>query len=517
MAGDDDLDAQFDAAMAAMAEEGLPEDTPPGDLSHDALALAIGAAWADSARYVDQWGHWFFWDGARWARDLKRNAWTLTREYIRLRAIGLDPKTATKLRSAETIAAVVNLARSNRELAALASEWDRDPYLLGTPGGTVDLRTGELRGPEPGDHITKLTAVAPAVPGTPAPLWTAFLERIFRHDPKLTPFVQRALGYALTGETKEHVLFFACGQGGNGKGVLFNTASRILGPGTEAYAAIAPQDLLLVTQSDRHPCELAMLRGARLVTAQELAPGRAWDEPKLKSLTGGDPITARFMRQDFFSFEPQFTLFVAGNHKPSFKGVDEAIRRRVLLLPFLQNIPPAERDPELPEKLKAEWPAILRWMIEGCLAWQREGLNPPASVRAATDDYLNAEDLLGQWLEERCIVSPKVGWTSLASLYGSWKAWSEARGQQPGTSIGLSKRLDERGFRRDKRKTGAGFWGLALVGGDAGDENDDSPHNKRSDASDARAHAYAPYGDDRHYRHQAPAGGEPDDDEGALI
>jgi putative DNA primase/helicase len=158
--------------------------------------------------------------------------------------------------------------------------------------------------------------------------------------------MQRAIGYSLYGQVSAHVLLFGWGQGGNGKGVLLNTVCRVLGD----YAAVAPSDLLLVTQSDRHPCDMAMLRGARMVTAQELAPGRAWDEPKLKSLTGGDPITARFMRQDFFTYEPQFTLFVAGNHKPSFKGVDEAIRRRVLLVPFLQVIPEAERDEHLPEK-----------------------------------------------------------------------------------------------------------------------------------------------------------------------
>src|SRR4051794_21813529 len=163
---------------------------------------------------------------------------------------------------------------------------------------------------------------------------------------------------------------------------------------------------------------MAMLRGARFVTAQELAPGQAWDEPKLKSLTGGDPITARYMRQDFFTFEPQFTLIVAGNHKPSFKGVDEAIRRRVQLVPFLQNIPAEERDKNLPEKLKAEWPVILRWLIDGCLAWQHQGLNPPRSVREASEDYLSAEDVMGQWLEERCHVSPEVKFTQAIVLYG---------------------------------------------------------------------------------------------------
>ena len=297
-------------------------------------------------------------------------------------------------------------------------------------------------------------------------------------------------------------MFFAWGMGGNGKGVLFNTASRALGD----YAAVAPQDLLLVTQSERHPCDMAMLRGARLVTAQELGAGKQWDEPKLKSLTGGDPITARFMRQDFFTYEPQFTLFVAGNHKPSFRGVDEAIRRRVLLLPFLQNIPADERDPELPEKLRAEWPAILRWMIDGCLDWQHGGLDPPACVQAATDDYLNAEDVLGQWLDERCVVSPRLGWISLASLYGAWKLWSEARGQHPGTSTALSKKLDERGFRREKKEMGAGFWGIGLAEMWPADGNDGTDHNNRSDPSQARAHAYGPYGEDRQNR-QPP---EPD-------
>ena len=265
--------------------------------------------------------------------------------------------------------------------------------------------------------------------------------------------------------------------------MLLNTASRLLGD----YAAVAPQDLLLVTQSDRHPCDMAMLRGAALSRHRSWRAGRAWDEPKLKSLTGGDPITARFMRQDFFTYQPEFTLFVAGNHKPTLKGVDEAIRRRVLLLPFLQNIPAEERDPELPEKLKAEWPAILRWLIEGCLAWQRDGLNPPASVRAATDDYLNAEDVLGQWLEDMCTVSPRLGWTSLASLYGAWKIWCEARGQNPSTSMVLSRKLDERGFRREKKTAGAGFWGIAVVPKrDDNGGNDGSDHNTRSDAFHAR-------------------------------
>lgn len=338
------------------------------------------------------------------------------------------------------------------------------------------MRTGKLQAATPDHYITKQTAVAPAAPGTPCPIWTAFLDRIFRHDPELVPFVQRALGLSLIGEIIEHVLFFGWGRGGNGKGVLLNTTANILGD----YAAIAPADMLMSSQSDRHPCDMAMLRGARLVTAQEIAPGKAWDEPKLKSLTGGDPITARFMKENFFTYQPQFTLWCAGNHKPNFRTTDEAIRRRVLLVPFLQVIPASERDPELPRKLKAEWPAILRWMIAGCLAYLRDGLNPPASALAATAD---AEDILGQWFSARCVVGPNEGWTPLASLFLDWQTWANLRGHNAGTDKALSKNLDERGLQRKKMNCGQGFMGIRLLppvppevmaaaGSDASDDGD---------------------------------------------
>jgi putative DNA primase/helicase len=444
------------------------------DLSHDGLALALGREWEDEARHVALWGRWLFWTGSRWEIDERLLHLTRAREHLRRRAedlvraasaggingLGTDKAEAIAkgLRSAQTVANVVGLARSNPELAATVAAWDADPWLLNTPAGLVDLRTGALGPPDPFAYCTKASAVVPAPPGTPAPLWHAFLDRVFRYDPGLVGFVQRVLGYGLTGLVVEHVLVFAWGQGGNGKGVLFNTVSRLLGD----YAAVAPSDLLLVTQTDRHPCDMAMLRGARLVTAQELAPGRAWDEPKLKSLTGGDPITARFMRQDFFTYEPRFLLVAAGNHKPSFKGVDEAIRRRVLLVPFLQNIPKEERDKDLPEKLRAEWPAILRWLIDGCLAWQREGLDPPRSVREASEDYLNAEDVLAQWLEERCVLGPKVGFTRTGALYADWRRWCERGGLPVGSVKAFSQRLSERGHARDRRSDASGFVGLGL-------------------------------------------------------
>jgi putative DNA primase/helicase len=245
---------------------------------------------------------------------------------------------------------------------------------------TYDLRTGIGHKPDPLDYITKKTACRCAPLGTPHPLWTKFLDRVTNHDTELQSFLQRWCGYCCTGFTSEHVFVFAYGTGANGKSTFINTIRGILGD----YTTIADMSTFLASNSERHPTDLAKLRGARLVVAIETQKGRRWDETKIKALTGGDKITARFMRQDFFDFTPTFKLMISGNHKPRLTSVDEAIKRRLLLVPFTVQIPVAERDKDLADKLKAEWPAILRWMIDGCLEWQRIGLAPPKTVLDAT-------------------------------------------------------------------------------------------------------------------------------------
>jgi putative DNA primase/helicase len=186
------------------------------------------------------------------------------------------------------------------------------------------------------------------------------------------------------------------------------------------YATSAPMSTFTASHTERHPTELAGLWGARMVTAVETQQGRKWDEPRIKALTGGDKISARFMRQDFFEFVPKFKLVIAGNHKPGLRSVDEAIRRRLHLIPFTVTIPDAERDQNLGEKLKAEWPGILAWAIEGCQLWQQRGLSPPEVVTAATGAYLDAEDAIACWLEEECILGPNRS-ESRKSLFASWK------------------------------------------------------------------------------------------------
>ena len=219
----------------------------------------------------------------------------------------------------------------------------------------------------------------------------------------------------------------------------------------------------LASNSERHPTDLAKLAGARLVVAQETQRGRKWDETKIKALTGGDKITARFMRQDYFDYEPTFKLFIAGNHKPRLNNVDEAMRRRMLLVPFLVQIPVEERDPDLAEKLKAEWPAILRWMIDGCLEWQRTGLAPPKIVTEATEEYFADQDTTKQWLEDCTEDGGPYAFTAIGQLFASWKTWCDERNLRPGTGNALSDALVDRGFTR-KRATGGirGFCNLVL-------------------------------------------------------
>jgi putative DNA primase/helicase len=216
----------------------------------------------------------------------------------------------------------------------------------------------------------------------------AFLDKITDKDTELQSYLQRVSGYCLTGSVKEHALFFLYGTGANGKSVFVNTLVGIW----RDYAITVSTDMLMVSNTDRHPTEIARLRGVRLVVGNEVETGRTWAESKVKSLTGGDRLQGHYMRQDFFEFDPQFKLMIIGNNKPSLRGVDEAIRWRLHLIPFTVTIPAEERDRELPEKLKTEWPAILRWAIDGCLMWQRDGLNPPAKVVDATKNYLAAED-----------------------------------------------------------------------------------------------------------------------------
>jgi len=363
---------------------------------------------------------------------------------------------AKAIASAKVVAAVERLARSDPRFAATVDQWDAHAWLLNTPSGIVDLRTGKAGPHRPDAYMTKITAVAP---GGDCPKWRQFLARITADDHTLAEFLQRMAGYTLTGSIREHALFFCFGTGSNGKSVFLNTLRAIFGD----YAAVAPMETFIATRGERHPTDLAGLRGARLVAAQEIEKGRHWAEAKIKALTGGDPISARFMRQDFFTFIPEFKLVIAGNHKPSLRTVDEAIRRRMNLIPFTVTIPAAERDKDLYEKLKEEWPGILRWAIEGCLRSQKYGLAAPMAVTKATGEYLKAEDTFGLWLDECCGTGdPKRYKAANTALFASWKSWCERVGEQPGSQKAFSQALIREGFEQCSVGDGRGFAGLTM-------------------------------------------------------
>ena len=253
------------------------------------------------------------------------------------------------------------------------------------------------------------------------------------------------------------LLFFLHGTGANGKSVLMSTVAGILAE----YHMTTPTETFVASNVERHPTELARLRGARLVTATETEEGRAWAEAKIKALTGGDRISARFMRQDFFEFTPTFKLLIAGNHKPGLRSVDEAMRRRLHLVPFAVTIPPEERDLELAEKLKAEWPGILAWMIEGCARWQQTGLQRPEAVRASTESYLDAEDAIGAWIDECCERDPQA-WETRAALFASWSVWAIEAREPVGDNKSFVRNLEARGFRPQRKNAGRGFCGLKI-------------------------------------------------------
>jgi len=369
-------------------------------------------------------------------------------------------KCPASVSSAKTVAAVERFAKADRRQAATLEQFDADDSLLTTENQTVNLCTGLERPPDPADYITKKTTCSATPAGTPHPLWTAFLDRITAGNVELQQFLQRYVGYCLTGITSEHKFVFAYGTGANGKGTFINTIAKILGD----YATVADVGTFLASNQERHPTDIAKLHGAHLVVAQETDKGRRWDEAKIKTMTGGDVMTGRFMRCDYFDFVPKFKLFITGNHKPRLDSVDEAMRRRLLIVPFTVQIPVEERDTDLPEKLKAEWPAILRWMIDGCLEWQRLGLAPPKIVTDATDAYFDDQDVIRQWLDDCTEGGGPFAFVRSSELFASWKQWCDDRGIKTGSLQALQRALVDRGFTQKRMTQGRGFSGLSLKG-----------------------------------------------------
>lgn len=422
--------------------------------SEDALARMFVGQHVGKLRYCHSRGRWLEFDGVIWRPDLRRRAFDHARRVIRSAGAG------AKFGKAAVAAGVELFARADPMIAAHAADWDADPFLLGTPKFPVDLKSGEPLPSDPAYMLTRSTSVSPEL-GRPR-LWLEFLDQATGGDAELVRFIQQITGYCLTADTREHALFFFHGPGGNGKGVFLNTVTRILGD----YAVTAAMETFISTRNDRHSTELAALAGARMVTASETEEGRSWAESRIKQMTGGDPITARFMRQDNFTFLPSFKLVIIGNHEPNLRNVDDAMRRRFNIIPF--NHKPPKVDRTLERRLTAEHGQILQWMIEGCLDWQGNGLLRPAVVAESTERYFEEQDLLGQFLGDRCELDP-VYHEATGRLFAAWEKYAHAAGEYPGKQKAFGAALRKQGFRPDRLPGGERtriYCGLRLTAAD---------------------------------------------------
>lgn len=439
-----------------------PQEAVPPPLSEDAIAADFVARQGGAWRHVAKWGAWLRWSGAHWARDDTRAVLEAIRQVARA-ATGPDtrPSDAKRLGSEKTVRAVERIASADPRIAARVGDWDADPFLLNTPAAIVHLETGELIAHDPGRLLTQ---IASASPGPASHLWLGFIDDVTGGDSELGKYLARLFGYCLSGSTEEQVFAFLHGPGANGKSVLLQACSKALG----SYAAAAPLGTFMASRNDAHPTDLAGLVGKRLVTVTETEAGRAWAESRIKAITGGDPIRARFMNRDFFEFMPTFKLVIAGNHRPRLSGVGEAMRRRLHLVPFTVTIPPERRDKRLLERLLEERDGILGWMIDGHAEWRRIGLSPPARVLLSAEEYFDDEDLVGQWIQERCLLGPACRGTARA-LFHDWSEWARSTGVEPGSQKSLGDGLRERGCMSGRFGGQRGWIGIALRRGAAGD------------------------------------------------
>jgi len=417
------------------------------------------------------WNAWLHWDGRRWKRDTTGTVRRWSKDVVR--SIYAE---AARIENGEIRAATVQHAKTSEKAASRAAmlknaevetgipiepdEMDRDGFLFNVQNGTVDLRTGKLKPHDRCDTITKLGRVFYDAAAT-APTFMAFLERVLP-EPDVRAFLQRAVGYCLTASMAAQCLFFLYGGGANGKSTLLTLLGLLLGE----YARHAAPELLTHTKNDRHPTELADLFGARLVTSVEVDEGKRLAETLIKQMTGGDPMKGRFMRADFFEWMPTHKLWLAANHRTEIRGTDYAIWRRIHLIPFTVTIPENERDADLPAKLAAELPGILNWAIAGCLEWQRSGLGVPQVVRDATNEYRQEQDVLADFIGERCILD-RQAWVPSNALYKTYEAWGEAGGDQPLKTTAFGRRLTERGLKAAKGAKGVRIWqGIRLLSPD---------------------------------------------------
>ncbi|WP_144608531.1 phage/plasmid primase, P4 family [Bacillus cereus] len=399
-------------------------------------------------KFVNDIG-WFIWDGKRWRIDTKKEIERITAKVLRSLSKSEDEAEAKWARMCERRNVRMN---SIKDLMPLVpgerQEFDTHKYLLNVENGIVDLKTGKLQQHDRELKLTKITNIV-FDENAKCPEWLNFLDQIFLGDKTLIEYMQRLIGYSLTGDISEQIMMFLVGGGSNGKSTFINTIKDLLGD----YGKQAKSDTFIKKKESGANNDIARLVGSRFVSAIESEEGEKLADSFVKQITGGEPVLARFLRQEFFEFIPEFKVFFTTNHKPIIGGLDEGIWRRVKLIPFNLSLPAHKRDKRLPEKLSLEMPGILNWAIEGCMKWQQDGLKEPKVVAEATGKYKDDMDILAPFLDEVCYVDERENESIMIEakeLYNTYERWCFNSGERSLGNRSFYRMLETKGFGKTK-------------------------------------------------------------------
>jgi putative DNA primase/helicase len=456
------------SSYATPQPEGAPPAAQPSLFNHTDYGNAERMAkdHGEEIRYCHPWKRWLVWDGRRWCLDdsgeVQRRA-KLTARMIYAEAAGLEDEKRRKAtvkhgldtESGKRLSAMTELTKSEPGIPVRPEDLDADQWVLTVDNGLIDLLTGELREHDRAALCTKLVPIAFDSDAT-CPTWEKFVLEIMGGDAELASYLQRAVGYALTGSIREQVFFVLHGAGSNGKSTFLEVLRELVGD----YAKAAATETFLAKKydADKPRNDLAVLKGARLVTAVEIGEGKRLDEPFVKAVTGGDTVSCRFLYGEQFDMRPIFKLFLATNHKPEIRGTDNGIWRRVHLVPFLVSFE-GRADKDLPAKLRAELPGILTWAVNGCLDWIEGGLRPPPQVLEATADYRAEMDVLADFLGT--VLDPR-GEVQSSALYKAYANWCDTNGERANSQSWFSRRLKERGYKSRKTNGNVVWEGMSL-------------------------------------------------------
>ena len=418
-------------------------------------------------RYNSLWKKWLVWNGNHWEMDdgymihdkglkIVRGIYEELLKTSDIRDRLEIEKHAMQSESARRRKALIEVASWIPELNIKTDSLDTNPWLFNVKNGTIDLKAGEVRPPNPDDLITRIANVE-YNPDAGCPAWKKFIMEIMGYNAELIHFIQNAAGWAITGDTSEQTMFILFGTGANGKSTFLNTIMNLLGD----YAIATPTETFMKKTGDQITNDIARLRGTRFVTTTEAEHGKRLSEPLIKQITGNDRMTARFLYGEFFNFVPTFKIWMATNHKPVIKGTDHGIWRRIKLIPFITRIEEENQDKHLEEKLMAEGSGILNWLIEGAMRWCKEGLKTPNIIISATDEYRAEMDIIGNFIRERCIQKEGVSIRS-RELFKCYQEWCMENNERTCSERFFCLRLKELGLGQKRNNDGRYWQGICL-------------------------------------------------------